>query len=179
MLLTMRGETLRYRGQLDQALKDFDEALQISPDGAVVFTARAQTFEKMGNLARARADFQKALSLPSAKDLATTKPAQETARARLAALDAKVSEEKQKELAERAQQNTAAQSDKALRAEIEAERTKLVASAAEAERKRVASRSRSQCRSQTIGGSRSGKSKTSQPSRLAQSRSRKLAASGG
>ena len=138
MLLTMRGETLRYRGQLEQALKDLDQALQISPDGAVVYTARAQTFEKMGDLARARADFQKALALPSAKDPATTRPAQETARARLAALDAKASEEKQKALTERTQLATAVQSDKARLAEIEAERTKLVATAAEAERKRIA-----------------------------------------
>ena len=93
MILTMRGETLRDRGQFEQALKDFDNALEISPNGAVVYTDRALTLEKMGDVSRARADFQKALSLPSAKDPATTRPAQETARARLAALDAKLSEE--------------------------------------------------------------------------------------
>jgi tetratricopeptide (TPR) repeat protein len=93
MILTMRGETLRDRGQFEQALKDFDKALEISPDGAVVYTDRALTLEKMGDLARAHADFKKALSLPSAKDPATTRTAQETARARLAALEAKLSEE--------------------------------------------------------------------------------------
>jgi len=91
--LTMRGETLRDRGQFEQALRDFDKALEISPDGAVVYTDRALTLEKMGDLARAHADFKKALSLPSAKDPATTRTAQETARARLAALEAKLSEE--------------------------------------------------------------------------------------
>jgi len=84
--LTRRGITLRYKGQTDRALADFARALEILPDSTATLVERALTYEKMGNLALARADLEKALSLPPLK-YQSSRSAQETARARLAALD--------------------------------------------------------------------------------------------
>lgn len=87
--LYLRGETLRERGALDKAIADFDEALRLLPDLAAVHATRGLAYESKGDWVKARADFERALKLPSISDAETTKPAQETARTRLAALDAK------------------------------------------------------------------------------------------
>jgi tetratricopeptide (TPR) repeat protein len=95
--LYQRGETLRAMGAFDRAIADFDEALRLLPGLAAVHTARGLAYESKGNLAKARADFERALTLPSVSDAETTKPAQEIAKSRLAALDLAALEEKQRE----------------------------------------------------------------------------------
>jgi tetratricopeptide (TPR) repeat protein len=87
--LYLRGETLRERGALDKAITDYDEALRLIPGLAAVYANRGLAFESKGDLAKARADFDKALKLPSVSDAEITKPAQEIAKAHLAALEAK------------------------------------------------------------------------------------------
>jgi tetratricopeptide (TPR) repeat protein len=95
--LYQRGETLRTMGTLDRAIADFDQALRVLPGLAAVHTARGLAYEAKGDVAKARADFDVALKLPSVSDAEITKPAQETARSHLAALDAKQLEAKQLE----------------------------------------------------------------------------------
>jgi tetratricopeptide (TPR) repeat protein len=87
--LYLRGETLRDNGVLDKAIADYDEALRLIPGLAAVYATRGLAYEVKGDLAKARADFDKALKLPSLSDAEITKPAQETARSHLAALEAK------------------------------------------------------------------------------------------
>jgi tetratricopeptide (TPR) repeat protein len=87
--LYLRGETLRDNGALDKAIADYDEALRLIPGLAAVYATRGLAYEVKGDLAKARADFDKALKLPSLSDAEITKPAQETARSHLAALEAK------------------------------------------------------------------------------------------
>lgn len=86
--LALRGETLRQKGELDRALADFDEALRLVPDATFAYTGRGLTYESKGDLARARTDFETALKLPPETDAALAKPAQDTARTRLAAITA-------------------------------------------------------------------------------------------
>jgi tetratricopeptide (TPR) repeat protein len=92
--LYMRGDTLRAIGALDRAISDYDEALRFIPGLAAVHTARGLAYESKGDWAKARNDFDKALQLPSVSDAETTKPAQETARSHLVALDARLEAEK-------------------------------------------------------------------------------------
>jgi tetratricopeptide (TPR) repeat protein len=87
--LYLRGETLRDNGALDKAIADYDEALRLIPGLAAVYATRGLAYEGKGDLAKARADFDKALKLPSVSDAEVTKPAQETAKSHLAALEAK------------------------------------------------------------------------------------------
>ena len=86
--LYLRGEVLRESGALDRAISDYDEALRLVPGLAAVYATRGLAYESKGDLARARIDFGKAITLPAVSDAEQTKPAQETARSRLAALDA-------------------------------------------------------------------------------------------
>jgi tetratricopeptide (TPR) repeat protein len=86
--LYLRGEVLRESGALDRAISDYDEALRLVPGLAAVYATRGLAYESKGDLARARTDFGKALALPSVSDAEQTKPAQETAKSHLAALDA-------------------------------------------------------------------------------------------
>jgi tetratricopeptide (TPR) repeat protein len=86
--LYLRGEVLRESGALDGAISDYDEALRLVPGLAAVYATRGLAYESKGDLPRARTDFGKALILPSVSDAEQTKPAQETARSHLAALDA-------------------------------------------------------------------------------------------
>jgi tetratricopeptide (TPR) repeat protein len=95
--LYQRGETLRAMGAFDRAIADFNEALLLLPGLAAVHTARGLVYESKGDLAKAQADFEMALTLPSVSDAETTKPAQEIAKSRLAALDLAALEEKQRE----------------------------------------------------------------------------------
>ncbi len=85
--LTLRGETLRYMGEYERALSDFNQALRFEPDYAPAFTGRGMTFERSGDLERAKSDFRAALALnESAGRGDISKSARETAEARLAAL---------------------------------------------------------------------------------------------
>ncbi len=45
--LTLRGETLRYMGEYDRALSDFNQAIRFEPDFAPAFTGRGLTFERI------------------------------------------------------------------------------------------------------------------------------------
>jgi tetratricopeptide (TPR) repeat protein len=85
MALTFRGDTLRESGNNEGAVKDFNDALLISPEFLAALTGRGWAYEKMGNFAKARADFERALSLAPAPD-GFSKPAQDLAQTRLAAL---------------------------------------------------------------------------------------------
>lgn len=85
--LTLRGETLRYMGEYERALSDFNQALRFEPDYAPAFTGRGMTFERSGDLERAKSDFRAALALnENAGRGDISKSARETAEARLAAL---------------------------------------------------------------------------------------------
>jgi len=89
--LTLRGETLRYMGEYDRALSDFNQAVRIEHDFAPAFTGRGLTFERTGDLERAKTEFRTALSMSEDSgrgDL--SKSARETAEARLAALSSGV-----------------------------------------------------------------------------------------
>ena len=89
--LTLRGETLRYMGEYDRALSDFNQAVRIEPDFAPALTGRGLTFERTGDLERAKSEFRTALSISENSgrgDL--SKSARETAEARLAALSSGV-----------------------------------------------------------------------------------------
>jgi tetratricopeptide (TPR) repeat protein len=81
-----RGDISRFRGDLSRARSDFDRAIELAPDFAIAFVGRGLVEEREGRIGQARRDFQHALTLPLHK-YDTSSEAQETARARLAALD--------------------------------------------------------------------------------------------
>ena len=86
LILTYRGDVSRYRGDFDRALADYTEALRYAGAFASAYTGRGLTYERLNDPMRARADFEAALEKPTfAND--SNKSAQDTARARLAALD--------------------------------------------------------------------------------------------
>lgn len=82
-----RGIIHRYVGDLYGAFADFDRALRVKGvvNEALIYTERGLTFEKQRNFERAKDDYQRALSYPPYRS-DTTMAAQETARARIAAL---------------------------------------------------------------------------------------------
>ena len=59
--LHSRGVCLIHLGRFDEALADYDKALQLSPGSIAGFTGRGLTFEKKGDLSRARTEFRKAV----------------------------------------------------------------------------------------------------------------------
>ena len=73
-------------GDLDGALADLNQAIQIDPSLVAAYTERGLTYEAKGDTQRARADFQTALSLPIKYE--TGPWANSTAKSRLAALSA-------------------------------------------------------------------------------------------
>jgi hypothetical protein len=83
----MRGDTYRYKGDLDHALADYNEALKIEPNSMSTLTGRGLTYEKAGDLVRAREEFKKALASADQLRMDSNKAALETARSRLAAYD--------------------------------------------------------------------------------------------
>jgi len=85
LALSYRGDTRRELGDTDGALTDFTEALGFWPEFVPAYTGRGLTYEKRGDFAKAKADFEKAKILPPAPD-GLAKPAQDVARAHLAAL---------------------------------------------------------------------------------------------
>jgi tetratricopeptide (TPR) repeat protein len=84
-----RGDTKRLLGDLEGALADYNEAIHILPTAVIAYTGRGLTYQSMGDEARARADYQHALRLSADIDASLARPAQETARQRLAELEAK------------------------------------------------------------------------------------------
>jgi len=83
----LRGDTYRYKGDLDHAIADYNEALKIEPDAISTFTGLGLAYEKAGDLARARENFKKALASSEQLRMDNNKASLETARSRLAAYD--------------------------------------------------------------------------------------------
>lgn len=83
-----RGDAFRYLGQYDRAIADFGKVISDFYGAKVgaAYVGRGLTFERLGQLDRARADFATAVGLsPFSSD--SNAAAQETAKARIAALD--------------------------------------------------------------------------------------------
>jgi uncharacterized caspase-like protein/regulator of sirC expression with transglutaminase-like and TPR domain len=112
VFLYLRAESLRQKGDTERAIADFTEAIRLMPDAVAAYSGRGLAFEGKGEIARAKADYQQALKLASVPDAETAKPAQQTARARLAAIEAAEADQRQK----------AAQAEAAHRSAQEAER---------------------------------------------------------
>lgn len=85
----IRGDIYRYRGEFEKAITEYERVIADDSNFAYAFTGRGMTYERMGEVERAKDDFRKALNAPPLY-LDSTFEAQETARARLAALDAGV-----------------------------------------------------------------------------------------
>jgi tetratricopeptide (TPR) repeat protein len=81
-----RGEAYQAKGENDRAIADFDTAIRLDPAHTEAYARRGLSYEKKGDPERARADFNAALATPQKYD--TGKWAHDTARERLAALDA-------------------------------------------------------------------------------------------
>lgn len=58
-----RGLTFVGKGQLDEAIKDFDKAVALNPSFYEAYSNRGGAFEKMGRLDRAVEDFNRAIAL--------------------------------------------------------------------------------------------------------------------
>jgi tetratricopeptide (TPR) repeat protein len=86
LILTNRGDVWRYRGEFDRALADYTEASRYAGGYALAYIGRGLTYERMSDPVRARAEFEMALQKPTFGN-DSNKSAQDTARARLAALD--------------------------------------------------------------------------------------------
>jgi tetratricopeptide (TPR) repeat protein len=86
LILTYRGDVWRYRGEFDRALADYTEALRYAGAFAAAYIGRGLTYERLNDPARARAEFEIALQKPTFIN-DSNKSSQDTARARLAALD--------------------------------------------------------------------------------------------
>jgi tetratricopeptide (TPR) repeat protein len=86
LYLCYRGEIRRYRNEFSESLRDYDAAIRLDPEFAMAYTGRGLTHEKSGDLVHARADFERSLAITRFRD--SLPGAHETARARLAALDA-------------------------------------------------------------------------------------------
>lgn len=82
-----RGDVWRRKGDMTRAIADISEAVRLDPRITPAYVVRGQAFEALGNVEKARADFETALKMPPGK-FTTTKDALQTARDRLAALDA-------------------------------------------------------------------------------------------
>jgi tetratricopeptide (TPR) repeat protein len=83
-----RGDAYLRKGELDRALADLNEAIAVDPQHTPAYAYRGLVQEKKGDRERARADFEMALSLPATPYSTAGQSAHETARARLAALAA-------------------------------------------------------------------------------------------
>jgi tetratricopeptide (TPR) repeat protein len=75
------------KGDYDGAIADCSKAVELDPKFPTAFTTRGRAYEQKNDLARAVADFKSALAVP--EKYLTGKWAQETARARLQALEAR------------------------------------------------------------------------------------------
>jgi hypothetical protein len=76
------------RHEYDRAAGEFDEAIRLDPKYHAAFTNRGLAYERKGDAERARKDFEAALALPQAHASGAGKWAHETARERLASLNA-------------------------------------------------------------------------------------------
>ena len=88
-----RGDTLRYLGETERALADYDEATRLDPAYAPAYTGRGLTYERAGDFVKAKAEFERALSVSENSGRGdNAKSARETAEARLAALSSGVTQ---------------------------------------------------------------------------------------
>jgi tetratricopeptide (TPR) repeat protein len=85
LFLVKRSNTYRYMGENAFAIADASHAIRVGPDFAAAYVSRGLAQERAGNPVQAREDFEKSLSFPLVR-YDTTREAQATARARLAAL---------------------------------------------------------------------------------------------
>ena len=84
----LRGDTYRYKGDLDRAIADYNEALKIEPDAIATFTGLRLGLRESGRSGRAPAKISKRRWHPRNSCGSTaTKQRLETARSRLAAYD--------------------------------------------------------------------------------------------
>ncbi len=67
-----RGLFLQQQGKAQEALNDFNKAIELDPAFATAYTNRGFTNQGLGNLAAAEADFTKALSLEPGNPLFTS-----------------------------------------------------------------------------------------------------------
>jgi tetratricopeptide (TPR) repeat protein len=81
----VRGVARRRKGDLQGALADYDQAIKLDPQYNAAYTERGRLYEALNNPVAARASYESAASLPPKYE--TGKPAVDTARARLAALN--------------------------------------------------------------------------------------------
>jgi len=58
-----RGRLLQRLNRNDEAMKDFEAALALSPDNGEVYYARSHSYAAKGNKAQALQDVQKAIAL--------------------------------------------------------------------------------------------------------------------
>ena len=72
------------KGDHDEAIADYDEAIRLEPNNASAYAARGRVFENKGDPRRALADFNKALTLRS--DLSSAIAGRDRMRAALAAV---------------------------------------------------------------------------------------------
>ncbi len=66
--LTVRGARSLAKGRYDQALADFDRAIELSPADARCFLGRGETYRKMERCDDALADFDRAIELDPTED---------------------------------------------------------------------------------------------------------------
>lgn len=93
--LVLRGDTLRYLGETESALSDYNEATRVEPTFAPAYTGRGLTYERAGDLVRAKTEFENALSVSENSGRGdNSKSARETAEARLAALSSGIEQPK-------------------------------------------------------------------------------------
>jgi tetratricopeptide (TPR) repeat protein len=86
LYFSYRSDTFRYAGNLERALADANLAISNAPDFVRAFVVRGLAYERQGKMDEARSDFEKAMNFNNyAYD--TSRGAQETALARLAALN--------------------------------------------------------------------------------------------
>ena len=91
-----RGDLYRYKGEFQRALQDYDLLLSkdYGPRGENVsaLTGRGLTFERMGDFGKAKFEFEKVVASKNVSDHDVTRISRETAVARLAALNAGISQ---------------------------------------------------------------------------------------
>ena len=69
-LIRRRGQTYRLMGHYDQALTDFNQAIELNPQYHWAIASRGETYRLMGRYEQALADFNQAIELNPQSDWA-------------------------------------------------------------------------------------------------------------